>query len=75
MIKACHESRIDDAMATLKELRDLGYSCHDIISTMYRVTKTTDTLSEHAELEFIKEIGFAHPRGRADAVAVERVCR
>jgi replication factor C subunit 2/4 len=54
MIKACHETRIDDAMVALKELWDLGYSCHDIISTMFRVTKTIDTLSEHAKLEFIK---------------------
>ncbi|ODH48153.1 hypothetical protein GX48_05748 [Paracoccidioides brasiliensis] len=42
--------------------RDLGYSSHDIISTMFRVTKTIPTLSEHAKLEFIKEIGFAHMR-------------
>ncbi|OJD11719.1 hypothetical protein AJ78_07555, partial [Emergomyces pasteurianus Ep9510] len=41
---------------------DLGYSSHDIISTMFRVTKTIPTLSEHAKLEFIKEIGFAHMR-------------
>jgi replication factor C subunit 2/4 len=54
MIKACHETRIDDALTALKELWDLGYSCHDIISTMFRVTKTIDTLSEHAKLEFIK---------------------
>jgi len=54
MIKACHEQRIDDALTSLKELWDLGYSCHDIISTMFKVTKTIDTLSEHAKLEFIK---------------------
>jgi len=42
--------------------RDLGYSSHDIISTMFRVTKTIPTLSEHAKLEFIKEIGFTHMR-------------
>jgi replication factor C subunit 2/4 len=59
MIKACHETRIDDAMVSLKELWDLGYSCHDIISTMFRVTKTIDTLSEHAKLEFIK-VSFVH---------------
>lgn len=58
MIKACHEQRIDDALASLKELWDLGYSCHDIISTMFRVTKTIDTLSEHAKLEFIKVRSF-----------------
>jgi replication factor C subunit 2/4 len=54
MVKACHECRVDDALATLKELWDLGYSCHDIISTMFKVTKTIDSLSEYAKLEFIK---------------------
>jgi hypothetical protein len=34
--------------------RDLGYSCHDIISTMFKVTKTIPVLSEHAKLEFIR---------------------
>lgn len=42
--------------------RDLGYSPHDIISTMFRVTKTIPTLSEHSKLEYIKEIGFTHMR-------------
>lgn len=60
MIKACFEGQINAAMEILKELWDLGYSCHDIISTMFRVTKTIPTLSEHAKLEFIKEIGFTH---------------
>ncbi|KAF2280340.1 P-loop containing nucleoside triphosphate hydrolase protein [Westerdykella ornata] len=62
MIKACHECKVEDALQTLRELWDLGYSCHDIISTMFRVTKTVDTLSEHAKLDFIKEIGFTHMR-------------
>lgn len=43
-------------------LRELGYSAHDIISTMFRVTKTIPNLSEHSKLEFIKEIGFTHMR-------------
>ena len=29
---------------------------------MFRVTKTIPSLSEHAKLEFIKEIGFTHMR-------------
>lgn len=62
MIKACWETKIDQALDILKELWDLGYSSHDIISTMFRVTKTIPTLSEYAKLEFIKEIGFAHMR-------------
>ncbi|KAK7546251.1 P-loop containing nucleoside triphosphate hydrolase protein [Phyllosticta citricarpa] len=62
MIKACHETKVDQALDALKELWDLGYSCHDIISTMFKVTKTIPTISEHAKLEFIKEIGFTHMR-------------
>ncbi len=62
MIKACWEGKIDAALETLNELWNLGYSSHDIISTMFRVTKTIPTLSEHSKLEFIKEIGFTHMR-------------
>ncbi|KAK3902608.1 DNA replication factor C-like protein [Staphylotrichum tortipilum] len=60
MLKACYEGNVGAALDTLRELWDLGYSSHDIISTMFRVTKTIPTLSEHAKLEFIKEIGFTH---------------
>ncbi|KAI5294387.1 replication factor C subunit 4 [Ascosphaera acerosa] len=62
MIKACWEGNVDGALDALNELWDLGYSSHDIISTMFRVTKTIPTLSEHSKLEFIKEIGFTHMR-------------
>jgi len=41
-------------LVLMLSLRDLGYSCHDIISTMFKVTKSIPTLSEHAKLEFIK---------------------
>lgn len=60
MIKACYAGEVSQALEILKELWDLGYSSHDIISTMFRVTKTVETLSEHSKLEFIKEIGFTH---------------
>merc|ERR1712000_668960 len=60
MLKACYEGNIDAALDTLRELWHLGYSSHDIISTMFKVTKTIPTLSEHSKLEFIKEIGFTH---------------
>ncbi|GAM40802.1 DNA replication factor complex subunit [Talaromyces pinophilus] len=62
MIKACWEGKVDAALDILNELWNLGYSSHDIISTMFRVTKTIQTLSEHTKLEFIKEIGFTHMR-------------
>jgi replication factor C subunit 2/4 len=42
--------------------RTLGYSCHDIISSMFKVTKTIPSLAEHTKLEFIREIGFTHMR-------------
>ncbi|KAK4103811.1 DNA replication factor C-like protein [Parathielavia hyrcaniae] len=60
MLKACYEGNADSALDTLRELWGLGYSSHDIISTMFKVTKTIPTLSENAKLEFIKEIGFTH---------------
>lgn len=60
MLKSCYEGKIHAALESLRELWDLGYSSHDIISTMFRVTKTMPTLSEHSKLEFIKEIGFTH---------------
>ena len=62
MLKACWETKIEQAVEGLQELWDLGYSCHDIISTMFRVTKTMPGLSEHSRLEFIREIGFCHMR-------------
>jgi replication factor C subunit 2/4 len=62
LIRACWDGRVEGALATLQELWGLGYSSHDIISTMFRVAKSVDGLSEHARLEFIREIGFAHMR-------------
>lgn len=62
MLKACWETKIDQAIEGLDELWTLGYSCHDIVSSMFRVTKTMPGLSEHARLEFIREIGFCHMR-------------
>lgn len=60
MIKACYEGDVNAALEVLTDLWELGYSCHDIISTMFRVTKIMDSMSEHSKLEFIKEIGFTH---------------
>jgi replication factor C subunit 2/4 len=62
MLKACWEMRIDAALEILGDLWGLGYSSHDVVSTMFRVTKSMPGLSEHARLEFAKEIGFCHMR-------------
>lgn len=54
IVKACYEGKIDSALEKLEELWDKGYSAVDIISTMFRVTKTIESLSEHSKLGFIK---------------------
>lgn len=62
MLKAAQETKVDAAVEILRELWDLGYSSHDIISTMFRVTKSMPGLPEHLRLDFVREIGFAHMR-------------
>ena len=62
MLKACWESKVDAALEVLEDLWNMGYSSHDIISTMFRVTKSMPGLSEQARLEFCKDIGFTHMR-------------
>ncbi|OAA60449.1 aaa ATPase domain containing protein [Niveomyces insectorum RCEF 264] len=60
LLTACHAGNVDAALDALRELWQLGYSSHDIVSTMFRVTKTLPGLSEHAKLAFVREIGFTH---------------
>lgn len=62
MIRACNEGKLGESTEYLNELWDKGYSCVDIISTMLRVTKSLDALSEAKKLEYIKVIGFTHMR-------------
>lgn len=62
MLKACTDAKLGDAMDELSTLWEKGYSCVDIVSTMFRVTKTMDALSEGKKLEYIKIIGFTHMR-------------
>jgi len=62
MLKAAQETKVDAATLILKELWDLGYSSHDIVSSMFKVTKTMPAMPEHLRLDFVREIGFAHMR-------------
>lgn len=62
ILSACAHGRVEAAVDGLAELWSLGYSCHDIVSTMFRVTKSMDGLTEQARLDFIREIGFCHMR-------------
>ncbi|KEI41856.1 uncharacterized protein L969DRAFT_83692 [Mixia osmundae IAM 14324] len=62
MIEACAKGDIDVSMEMLEKLWHQGYSAVDIVTTIFRVTKSTDVLPEYTKLEFIKEIGFSHMR-------------
>jgi replication factor C subunit 2/4 len=54
LLRDCHKGKIEEALETLRELWGKGYSAVDIITTMFRVCKTLDTLPEYTKLEFIK---------------------
>ena len=54
LLRDCDKGKIEDALETLRELWAKGYSAVDIISTMFRVVKTMDSLPEYTKLQFIK---------------------
>ncbi|XP_003743317.1 replication factor C subunit 2 [Galendromus occidentalis] len=60
MIEYCAKGDIDEAYARMQTLYSLGYAAEDIVSNMFRVTKTNQTLPEYLKLEFIKHIGLTH---------------
>jgi replication factor C subunit 2/4 len=59
MIRSCHKGDIDTAMGKLQDLWDHGYSAVDIVTTLFRVTKTSEALTEYLKLEFIRVSGRA----------------
>merc|ERR1712060_67309 len=61
MLKKCNEGKLEDAYQVLHSLHSSGYAASDIITTVFRVCKSTD-LPEYVKLEFIREIGFCHMR-------------
>ena len=54
LLRECQKGKIEDALEILRELWGKGYSAVDIISTMFRVVKTMDSLAEYTKLQFIK---------------------
>ena len=54
LLRDCYKGNIEDALEVLRELWGKGYSAVDIISTMFRVVKTMDSLPEYTKLQFIK---------------------
>jgi replication factor C subunit 2/4 len=54
IISSCRKGDIDAAMKKLQELWDHGYSAVDIVTTLFRVTKSSESLAEYLKLEFIR---------------------
>lgn len=62
ILESCLARRVDEAVATLEALWRDGYSALDLITTLFRVTKTQEQMQEYMRLTFIREIGFTHMR-------------
>jgi replication factor C subunit 2/4 len=62
LLNACYKGNIDAAMEKLDEIWNQGYAAVDIITTIFRVVKTIDTIPEAVKLDYIKEIGWTHMR-------------
>ncbi|KAL4432809.1 hypothetical protein ABPG77_008135 [Micractinium sp. CCAP 211/92] len=62
VVQHCCEARIDDAYEGMSALCDMGYSASDIITTLFRVVKSSPGMNEYLKLEYIKQIGFCHMR-------------
>ncbi|KNZ55950.1 replication factor C subunit 4 [Puccinia sorghi] len=62
LLSSCEKANLSDALDQLEHLWEQGYSALDIVSTLLKVVKGMDRMSEFMKLEFIKEIGFTHMR-------------
>lgn len=62
LLGACEKGDLSESLDQLEELWNHGYSALDIVSTLIKVVKGMDRMSEFLKLEFIKEIGFTHMR-------------
>ncbi|XP_074596734.1 replication factor C subunit RfC4 [Brevipalpus obovatus] len=61
IIDHCIDGNFDEAYKLLQQLWKMGYSPEDIITNVFRITKT-HPMSEYHKLEFVKEIGLTHLR-------------
>ena len=62
MLKQALNGDVEGALDVLRELWGLGYSAHDVVSTMFKVSKTIPGVEEGKRLEVVREVGFAHMR-------------
>lgn len=61
IIGCCVLGQTKPAVEKIQALWETGYSCSDIIGTLFKVTKAHD-MPEALKLEFLREIGFCHMR-------------
>lgn len=61
ILMACHKGQLDLAVEILDEVWTQGYSALDIITTLFRVSKTT-SLPDAVKLDYVREIGLTHMR-------------
>lgn len=62
IVTHCMKGNTLEAIDLIKSLWSTGYSCNDIIGTLFKVTKAYEEMNEAVKLEFLKEIGFTHMR-------------
>ena len=59
IIDRCVKGDTPNAVKEVTELWNTGYSCSDIIGTLFKVAKSYE-MPEALKLEYLREIGFAH---------------
>ena len=59
IIDDCMQGKTSAAVMRMQALHGTGYSCNDIIGTLFKVVKAHD-MPEALKLEYLREIGFAH---------------
>lgn len=59
IIEHCVKGETKPATDRVRALWGSGYSCSDIIGTLFKVVKAHD-MPEALKLEFLREVGFAH---------------
>lgn len=60
IIDYCFTGNLHEAIDKLNALWTSGYAASDIIGTIFKVTKSHETLPEGEKLEYLREIGFTH---------------
>ena len=62
IIDSCLKGETGPSVLEMTALWNTGYSCNDIIGTLFKVVKIHLDIPEAMKLEYLKEIGFTHMR-------------